>query len=66
MAGGLTDASGFDSSSVRNGLLPGAIIVSASTTQDGIDLAAVFGAYPGINSSTGGSLGGGDRLGRYG
>ncbi len=54
VAGGLTDASGFDSSAVRNGLLPGAIIVSASTTQDGIDLDAVFGAYPGINSSTNG------------
>ena len=56
VAGGLTDASGFDSSSVRNGLLPGAIIVSASTTQDGIDLAAVFGAYPGINSASVGAL----------
>jgi hypothetical protein len=56
VAGGLTDASGFDSSSVRNGLLPGAIIVSASTTQDGIDLTAVFGAYPGINSSSVGAL----------
>jgi hypothetical protein len=57
VAGGLTDASGFDSSSVRNGLLPGAIIVSASTTQDGIDLTAVFGAYPGINSTNYGALG---------
>jgi hypothetical protein len=56
IAGGLTDASGFDSSSVRNGLLPGAIIVSASTTQDGVDLTAVFGAYPGINSSANGAL----------
>ena len=56
VAGGLTDASGFDSSSVRNGLLPGAIIVSASTTQDGIDLSAVFGAYPGIDSSAVGAL----------
>ena len=56
VAGGLTDASGFDSSSVRNGLLPGAIIISASTTQDGIDLAAVFGAYPGINSTAVGPL----------
>ena len=56
ISGGLTDASGFDSSSVRNGLLPGAIIVSASTTQDGVDLAAVFGAYPGINSSANGAL----------
>ena len=56
VSGGLTDASGFDSSSVRNGLLPGAIIVSASTTQDGIDLTAVFGAYPGIDSSANGAL----------
>jgi hypothetical protein len=56
ISGGLTDASGFDSSSVRNGLLPGAIIVSASTTQDGIDLAAVFGAYPGIDSASVGAL----------
>jgi hypothetical protein len=56
VGGGLTDASGFDSSSVRNGLLPGAIIVSASTTQDGIDLAAVFGAYPGIDNASVGAL----------
>jgi hypothetical protein len=56
VGGGLTDASGFDSSSVRNGLLPGAIIVSASTTQDGIDLTAVFGAYPGIDNANVGAL----------
>ena len=56
ISGGLTDASGFDSSSVRNGLLPGAIIVSASTTQDGVDLTAVFGAYPGIDSASVGAL----------
>ncbi len=56
ISGGLTDASGFDSSSVRNGLLPGAIIVSASTTQNGIDLSAVFGAYPGIDSASVGAL----------
>jgi hypothetical protein len=56
VAGGLTEASGFDSSSVRNGLLPGAIIVSAATQQDGIDLTAVFGAYPGIDSSAVGAL----------
>ena len=51
VAGGLSDNSGFDSSSVRNGLLPAALIFKASTTQNGIDLAAVFGVYPGINSS---------------
>jgi predicted porin len=52
VAGGLTDNSGFDSSAVRNGLLPGAFIFKASTTQEGIDVSAVFGVYPGINSST--------------
>jgi hypothetical protein len=56
VAGGLTEASGFDSSSVRNGLLPGAIIISASTTQNGVDIDAVFGAYPGIDSSAVGAL----------
>jgi hypothetical protein len=55
--GGLTDASGFDSSAVRNGLLPGAFIATASTTQNGIDLSAVFGVYPGINNSKAGTLG---------
>jgi hypothetical protein len=51
VAGGTTVAGGFDSSSVRNGLLPGALIVSAATQQDGWDVAAVFGVYPGINST---------------
>jgi len=51
VGGGLADASGFDSSAIRNGLLPGAFIVSASTTQEGIDVSAVFGVYPGIDSS---------------
>jgi len=55
--GGLADGSGFDSSSVRNGLLPGAFIVTASTTQEGIDVSATFGVYPGINTSTAGLLG---------
>jgi predicted porin len=54
--GGTTVASGFDSSSVRNGLLPGALIISAATQQDGIDLTAVFGMYPGIDSSNVGFL----------
>lgn len=56
VAGGLSsDGSGFDSSSVRNGLLPAGFITKISTTQDGIDLAAVFGMYPGIDSSNTGS-----------
>jgi hypothetical protein len=54
--GGLTVNSGFDSSSVRNGLLPGALIISAATQQDGIDLTAVFGMYPGIDSASVGAL----------
>ena len=55
--GGLADASGFDSSAIRNGLLPGAFIFTASTTQEGIDVSATFGVYPGINSSNAGILG---------
>ncbi len=50
-AGGLADASGFDSSSIRNGLLPGAFIATVATTQEGIDVTATFGVYPGINSA---------------
>jgi predicted porin len=57
IGGGLTDASGFDSSSVRNGLLPGAFIFTASTTQNDIDVSATFGVYPGINSTAEGILG---------
>jgi hypothetical protein len=57
VAGGLNDQSGFDSSAVRDGLLPSALIFKASTTQNGIDLSAVFGIYPGINTSKAGALG---------
>jgi len=57
IGGGLGDNSGFDSSSVRNGLLPGAFIATASTTQDGLDVSATFGVYPGINSTAEGVLG---------
>ena len=56
VGGGLADASGFDSSAIRNGLLPGAFIASASTTQAGIDVSAVFGVYPGLNSANVGLL----------
>jgi hypothetical protein len=57
VAGGLSSGgSGFDSSSVRNGLLPGALIIKASTVEDGIDLAAVFGMYPGLNNTGVGTL----------
>ncbi len=56
-AGGLADGSGFDSSAVRNGLLPGAFIASVATKQEGIDITATFGVYPGINSANAGVLG---------
>jgi hypothetical protein len=55
--GALADGSGFDSSAIRNGLLPGAFIFTASTVQEGFDVSATFGVYPGINSSTAGALG---------
>src|SRR5579863_893381 len=42
-------------SNVSNGLLPAAITFGMSTTQAGIDLAAHFGLYPGIDSNDGGS-----------
>ncbi len=67
VAGGLADNSGFDSSSIRNGLLPAGLIFKASTTQNGIDLAAEFGVYPGIDSANNGSAfganGGGSPVG---
>jgi hypothetical protein len=56
--GGLSSGAdnGFDSSSVRNGLLPGALITKLSTTQGGYDLSAVFGAYPGLNNADPGAF----------
>ena len=39
------------SSSVSNGLLPAALVLGASTTQNGYDLAVVFGFYPGISTN---------------
>ncbi|APH53752.1 putative secreted protein [Granulibacter bethesdensis] len=44
-----------DNSAIRGGLLPAALIFKASTTQAGIDMSAVFGIYPGINSSNTGT-----------
>jgi predicted porin len=42
-------------SNVGNGLLPAAIVFGVSTTQEGYDIAAHFGLYPGISSNDGGS-----------
>ena len=48
-------ASGSDVSNVGNGLLPAALTFGIATTQNGFDIAAHFGLYPGIASNDGGS-----------
>jgi predicted porin len=50
VTGGLA-CTGDNSTSVRNGLLPAAFVFSASTRQDGFDISATIGLYPGINST---------------
>jgi predicted porin len=59
ITGGLACGAGSngerDSSSVSNGLLPAALVIGASTTQNGIDVGATFGLYPGISTNDGGS-----------
>ena len=49
------NASGSSVSNVGNGLLPAALTFGLATTQDGFDIAAHFGLYPGIASNDGGS-----------
>jgi len=46
---------GDNSSSVRNGLLPAALVFSATTRQADLDIDVTIGFYPGINSDLGGS-----------
>ena len=56
--GGLTCVGSESSSNVSNignGLLPAAFSFGAATTQNGIDLAAHLGLYPGIATNDGGS-----------
>ena len=48
-------ASGSSVSNIGNGLLPAALTFGVSTTQNGIDIAAHFGLYPGIATNDGGS-----------
>jgi hypothetical protein len=52
---------GDNSASIRNGLLPAALVFSATTRQDNFDIDVTIGFYPGINSSAAGqvNLGGG-------
>jgi predicted porin len=57
VAGGLTcvgSANGNSVSSVDNGLLHAAFVFGVATTQDGIDITAHLGLYPGIDTHTGG------------
>ncbi|WP_114394068.1 porin [Oleisolibacter albus] len=49
VTGGVINVGG-DTSSVRNGLLPGFLKFDVTTTQDGWDVGAHFGMYPGIDS----------------
>jgi predicted porin len=56
--GGLTcvgTVSGSQVSNIGNGLLPAAFAFGVSTTQDGYDLAAHLGLFPGIATNDGGS-----------
>ena len=52
VTGGLATV-GSDSSAIRNGLLPGFLKVDVTTNQDGFDVGAHFGLWPGIDSVTG-------------
>jgi len=57
--GGLLTAGKFnDSSSIRAGLLPSSIQVGLSTTQNGYDVGAFFGAYVGGNNISDGQANG--------
>ena len=56
VAGACTgNQSGSNVSNVGNGLLPAAFSFGVSTTQNGIDLSAHLGLYPGIATNDGGS-----------
>ncbi|MCH4026889.1 MAG: porin [Acetobacter fabarum] len=52
VAGGVSSgSSGFDSSAVRNGLLPAGFILKMNTVQQGMDISAVLGMYPGLDNA---------------
>jgi predicted porin len=50
VVGGLA-CTGSHATSVRNGLLPAALVFNATTRQDDFDIDVTVGLYPGINSS---------------
>ncbi len=57
VVGGVANVGDNNSSAIRNGLLPGFLTVSVTTQQEGWDIGAFFGMYPGINSTAWGALG---------
>ena len=57
VVGGVANVGGNNTSSVRNGLLPGFLKVDVTSRQAGLDIGAHFGMYPGINSTAWGVLG---------
>jgi len=60
VVGGLA-CTGDNSTAVRNGLLPAALVISGKTREADLDIDVTIGFYPGINSSAAGqvNLGGG-------
>ena len=50
VTGGLA-CTGSDSAAIRNGLLPAALVFSATSRQGDLDVGVTIGLYPGINSS---------------
>jgi hypothetical protein len=57
VAGGIASVGADSSNAVRNGLLPGFLLIDVTTQQAGLDIGAHFGMYPGINSANWGPLG---------
>jgi hypothetical protein len=57
VAGGIASVATDSSNAVRNGLLPGFLLIDVTTQQAGLDIGAHFGMYPGINSANWGALG---------
>lgn len=57
VAGGIAQVGDDSSNAVRNGLLPGYLLIDVTTQQAGLDIGAHFGMYPGINSANYGPLG---------
>ncbi len=54
VTGGLACTGADHSTSIRNGLLPAALVFSGTTRQSDLDIDVTIGFYPGINSDLGG------------